>query len=186
MLSRRPARAQAARNALRLGPRLPAVVEGILDRNAWHYTVTGAHRGGGLDSTIIIEKTERMAKAPTHRPPAHHPPPTHPLSTTHPPPTTRWPPTGQHRRSMAATSPSIRCSASRTRPGWLREGRRRQRCLLRRCLLRRCLLRRCLLRRCLLRLRRLCLLGAARVMLRRTWGRRRWWRATHRRLAASF
>jgi len=50
---------KAAQEALRLGPGLPRVVEGILDRNSWHWTVTGAHRGGGLDSTLIIEKTER-------------------------------------------------------------------------------------------------------------------------------
>ena len=52
----------AAQEALRLGPGLPRIVEGILDRNSWHYTITGAHRGGGLDSTLIIEKTERSGR----------------------------------------------------------------------------------------------------------------------------
>ena len=49
---------RAARAALSLGPALPGAIERILDSNAWFYTVTGAHAGGGLDSTLIIQKTE--------------------------------------------------------------------------------------------------------------------------------
>jgi len=49
---------RAAREALSLGPKLPLAIERILDNNAWFYTITGAHVGGGLDSTVIIQKTE--------------------------------------------------------------------------------------------------------------------------------
>jgi len=48
----------AARAALSLGPALPQAIERILDNNMWFFTVTGAHAGGGLDSTFIIQKTE--------------------------------------------------------------------------------------------------------------------------------
>ena len=47
-----------ANAALSLGAALPHAIERILDANAWFYTSTGAHVGGGLDSTIIIQKTE--------------------------------------------------------------------------------------------------------------------------------
>ena len=50
---------QAAREALALGGGvLPRAIERILDSNAWFYSITGAHVGGGLDSTVIIQKTE--------------------------------------------------------------------------------------------------------------------------------
>ena len=49
---------RAANEALSLGAALPRAVERILDDNAWFYSITGAHAGGGLDSTVIIQKTE--------------------------------------------------------------------------------------------------------------------------------
>ena len=54
---------RAAREALALGPQLPYAIERILDNNAWFFTVTGAHAGGGLDSTVIIQKTESGVEA---------------------------------------------------------------------------------------------------------------------------
>ena len=54
---------RAARKALALGPQLPYAIERILDNNAWFFTVTGAHAGGGLDSTVIIQKTESGVEA---------------------------------------------------------------------------------------------------------------------------
>jgi hypothetical protein len=56
---------QAAREALSLGPGLPFAIERILDNNAWFYTITGAHAGGGLDSTIIIQKTQSESSDPS-------------------------------------------------------------------------------------------------------------------------
>ena len=56
---------QAARDALSLGPGLPFAIERILDNNAWFYTITGAHAGGGLDSTIIIQKTQSSVSDPS-------------------------------------------------------------------------------------------------------------------------
>jgi hypothetical protein len=54
---------RAARDALSLGASLPNAVERILDNNMWFYTSTGAHVGGGLDSTVIIQKTEAGLEA---------------------------------------------------------------------------------------------------------------------------
>ena len=55
---------QSAGNAaLSLGAHLPRAIERILDENAWFYTITGAHVGGGLDSTVIIQKTEKGMQA---------------------------------------------------------------------------------------------------------------------------
>mmetsp|Transcript_23379 Transcript_23379/g.46699 ORF Transcript_23379/g.46699 Transcript_23379/m.46699 type:complete len:417 (-) Transcript_23379:486-1736(-) len=57
---------RAAQEALSLGPILPQAIERILDNNAWLYSITGAHAGGGLDSTLIIQKTEAgLAKLET-------------------------------------------------------------------------------------------------------------------------
>ena len=50
---------RAAKAALALGPGLPDAIERILDNNAWFFSITGAHVGGGLDSTVIIQKTEK-------------------------------------------------------------------------------------------------------------------------------
>jgi hypothetical protein len=52
-----------AREALRLpgsNPLLPPPVESILDNNPWYWATTGAHQGGGLDSTIIIRKVDSL------------------------------------------------------------------------------------------------------------------------------
>ncbi len=54
---------QAAQRALSLRARMPPPVEAILDSNPWHWAATGAHKGGGLDSTVIIQK------APLREPP---------------------------------------------------------------------------------------------------------------------
>eukprot|EP00967_Tisochrysis_lutea_P140619 scaffold257198_cov28-Tisochrysis_lutea.AAC.2 len=54
-----------AREALRLAganARIAPRVEAILDSNPWYWAITGAHKGGGLDSTIIIRKVENTAK----------------------------------------------------------------------------------------------------------------------------
>ena len=67
---------RAAADALSLGPTLPRAVEAILDANAWFYTITGAHVGGGLDSTVIIQKTEAgTAAAALDELPEEAPPP---------------------------------------------------------------------------------------------------------------
>ena len=68
---------KAAREALSLGPGLPYAIEKILDNNMWFYTITGAHVGGGLDSTVIIQKTEKGldSGAIDEQPDASPPPP---------------------------------------------------------------------------------------------------------------
>jgi len=38
------------------GSPLPSPIEQILDSSSWYWAITGAHRGGGLDSTIILRK----------------------------------------------------------------------------------------------------------------------------------
>ena len=74
---------RAAAEALALGPALPRAIERILDTNAWFYSITGAHVGGGLDSAVIIQKTEAGTAAAEHNelpelmpPPPPPPPPT--------------------------------------------------------------------------------------------------------------
>ena len=49
---------RAAEDALRRGAPLPRTLEKILDSNEWFWASTGVHVGGGLDSSLIIHKTE--------------------------------------------------------------------------------------------------------------------------------
>ena len=49
---------RAAEDALRRGAPLPRTLERILDSNEWFWASTGVHVGGGLDSSLIIHKTE--------------------------------------------------------------------------------------------------------------------------------
>ena len=49
---------RAAEDALRRGAPLPRTLEKILDNNEWFWASTGVHVGGGLDSSLIIHKTE--------------------------------------------------------------------------------------------------------------------------------
>jgi hypothetical protein len=64
---------RAAREALSLGAKLPYAIERILDNNVWFYSITGAHAGGGLDSTLIIQKTEAGLSEQEAAPPSSPP-----------------------------------------------------------------------------------------------------------------
>ena len=87
---------RAASEALSLGPKLPHAIERILDNNMWFYSITGAHVGGGLDSTIIIQKTEAGLAAGA----------LDELEESIPPPATAVPAATAAAGTLAATTPA--------------------------------------------------------------------------------